>query len=184
MRARRLARAALAAASAALLSGCAGYYYGERYGPTLQLTQGVDLVASSHGAADALLAMAPLDPRAPVLVATLVDGDHLPSAARFGRVVSDQIAGRLVQRGIPVPEVRLRQTLALSDEGALLLSRELREVGRAHAAQAVLVGTYAVSRRQVFVSLKLVQAEGQRTLAAHDYALPLDHELRGLLNVP
>ena len=51
------------------------------------------------------------------------------------------------------------------------------------AAQAVVVGTYAVSSRQVFVSLKLVRPEGNLTIAAHDYALVLDEELRSLLGL-
>mgnify|MGYP006370700047 FL=1 len=181
---RSLAALGLAMLAAGPLSGCAGYYYGEKYGPTLSLSSNADMVGSSYAAADALLQNAPLDPRAPVLVATLVDLDHLGASSRFGRVVSEQIAGRLTQRGLPVPELRVRESVALvPQEGALLLSRELREVSRAHAAQAVVVGTYAVSSRQVFVSLKLVRPEGNLTIAAHDYALVLDEELRSLLGL-
>lgn len=182
---RSVAVLALAVAAAASLSGCAGYYYGEKYGPTLAWAQSKDLVGSSYAAADALLLGASLDARAPVLVATLVDLDHLQQSSRFGRVLSEQIAGRLVQRGLPVPELRLRSSVALVPyEGQLLLSRELRDVSRAHAAQAVVVGTYAVSGRQVYISLKLVRAEGNTTVAAHDYALPLDEETRTLLGMP
>ena len=180
------ALSALAVALAApLLTGCAGYYYGEKYGPTLSMAQGADLVGSSYAAADALLQGAPLDTRVPVMVATLVDIDDLQASSRFGRVLAEQMAGRLVQRGLPVPELRLRGAVALVPQtGTLLLSRELREVSHAHAAQAVLVGTYAVSGRQVFVSLKLVRPEGNTTIAAHDYALPLGEEARTLLGLP
>ena len=184
---RRSASALLLSLAVVSLTGCAGYYYGEKYGPTLSqaLSPASDLVGSSYRATDALLQAAPIDPRAPVLVATLVDLDHLGVSSRFGRVVSEQIAGRLTQRGLAVPELRLRESVALvPQEGALLLSRELREVSRAHAAQAVVVGTYAVSSRQVFVSLKLVRPEGNVTIAAHDYAMVLDDELRSLLGLP
>ncbi len=184
--ARRGAPAMLAALLAAgSLTGCAGYYYGEKYGEPLSLSKTADLVRSSYAAADALLERAPLDVRVPVLVATLVDLDHLERSSRFGRVVSEQIAGRLVQRGLPVPELRLRSNVVLAPhEGQLLLSRELHEVSQAHAAQAVVVGTYAVSTRQVFVSLKLVRPEGNTAVAAYDYALPLSDELRALLGLP
>ena len=60
----------------------------------------------------------------------------------------------------------------------------VREVSRAHAAQAVVVGTYAVSSRQVFVSLKLVRPEGNLTIAAHDYALVLDETALAQLAAP
>ena len=176
---------ALALLAAGSLTGCAGYYYGEKYGDSLSLSPRGDLVGSSYAAADALLERAVVDVRAPVLVATLVDLDRLEQSSRFGRVVSEQLAGRLVQRGLPVPELRLRSSVALvPQEGQMLLSRELREVSRAHAAQAVVVGTYAVGSRQVFVSLKLVRPEGNTTVAAYDYALPLGEELRALLGMP
>jgi hypothetical protein len=43
------------------------------------------------------------------------------------------------------------------------------------------VGTYAASPRQVYVNLKIVVPEGNRVLAAHNYALPMNEELRALL---
>ena len=49
------------------------------------------------------------------------------------------------------------------------------------AAQAVLVGTYAAASQAVYVSLKLVSPHGNAVLAAHDYALPMDGNVRGLL---
>ncbi len=176
---------ALALLAATSLGGCAGYYYGEKYGSTWGVGQNNNLIDSSYAATDALLLRAPLDTHAPVLVATLVDLDHLQQSSRFGRVLSEQIAGRLVQRGLPVPELRLRSNVALVPyEGQLLLSRELRDVSRAHAAQAVVVGTYAVSGRQVYISLKLVRAEGNTTVAAHDYTLAMDEDTRTLLGMP
>ena len=45
----------------------------------------------------------------------------------------------------------------------------------------MVVGTYAASPRQVFISLKLVRPEGNLVVAAQDYAVPMTAELRGLL---
>lgn len=161
------------------LQGCAQYYYGDR----VASGQGTSsLVEDNQQAADALLLNAPLDPSHAVLVGTLVSVDRLGESSRFGRLVSEQIAGRLTQRGLRVTEVRLRESLVMrADQGELLLSRELRDISHSHAAQAVVVGTYAVSANQVFVSLKLVRAPGGDTLAAHNYALPLDGNVRTLL---
>jgi len=179
---RRTALALLLAAGATALTGCAGYYYGENYGPTLGSMVRGNLVQSSHGATDQLLQEAMLDPRQPVLVGTLVSVDRLNESSRFGRIVAEQIAGRMAQRGVRVVELKLRDSVAMQSElGELLLSRELREVGQAHQAQAVLVGTYAVSARQVYVSLKLVLPEGNTVVAAHNYAVALDEDVRGLL---
>ena len=112
-RASLLALLALAAA----LPGCARYYYGERGGPAVRS----DVLQTNYDAADRLLQTAPLDPRRSVIVATLVSVDHLGESSRLGRMFSEQIASRFVQRGVPVAEVRLREQLALQPgQGELL----------------------------------------------------------------
>lgn len=180
-------RAFLAAGAGALasFSGCTAYYYRD---PAVGIRRdgGPDadgaLLKANQAAVDQLLQAAPLAPGASVLVATLVSVDHLNQSSRFGRVSSEQIAGRLVQRGVAVVEVRLRDELALQPgEGELLLSRQLREVSREHQASLALVGTYAASPRQVYVSLKLVRPQGNVVLAAQDYALAMDADVRALL---
>ena len=179
---RRTTRALVLWAGAMSLTGCAGYYYGENYGPTLGSMVRGNLVQSSHGAVDSLLQDTVLDPRQAVLVGTLVNVDRLNESSRFGRMVAEQITGRMAQRGVRVVEFKLRDSVVMHrEQGELLLSRELREVSQAHQAQAVLVGTYAVSARQVYVSLKLVLPEGNTVVAAHNYAVPLDEDVRSLL---
>lgn len=174
----RRAALGLALAGALAASGCARFYYGARAGGS----GSADLVESSYHAADMLLQGAPLDPAQPVLVATLVNIDQLQESSRLGRLVSEQIAGRLAQRGVRVTELKLRDTLAMRPgQGELLLSRELRDVSKAQAAQAVVVGTYAVSSSAVYVSVKRVNPNGNAVVAAYDYALPMDDNLRGLL---
>ena len=117
-----------------------------------------------------------------VLVATLVNVDRLNESSRLGRIFSEQIAGRMVQRGLRVTEVKLRDNLVLHrEQGELLLSREVREVSQAQNAQAVVVGTYAVSASVVYISLKLVNPVGNQVIAAHNYAVPADENVRSLL---
>ncbi|MFN3439446.1 MAG: FlgO family outer membrane protein [Acidovorax sp.] len=194
---RRFARGKLAAASgvvvamatAALLSGCASsYYYGESAGGSggagfgLGAAPRTSIITANHAAADMLLQTAPLDREHAVLVATLVNVDRLNESSRLGRIFSEQIAGRLVQRGYPVTELKLRENVAMQrEQGELLLSRELRDVSRAHDAQAVVVGTYAVSASILYVSIKLVKPEGNMVVAAHNYAVPMDDNVRALL---
>ena len=164
--------------------GCASnpihsYYYGDRAGSGSSRT---NLIEVNERAADALLAYAPLDAQQPVLVATLVNVDRLTESSRLGRIFSEQIAARLVYRGLRVTEVKLRENLLLQrDQGELLLSREVREVSQAQNAQAVVVGTYAVSASVVYISLKLVNPVGNQVIAAHNYAVPADENVRTLL---
>ena len=168
---------------ALLLQGCATspmhtYYYGDRSAGL----QRSNLIDTNERAADALLEYAPLDATQPVLVATLVHVDRLTESSRLGRMFSEQIAGRMVQRGLKVTEVKMRESLLLKrDQGELLLSREVREVSQAQNAQAVVVGTYAVSASVVYISLKLVNPVGNQVIAAHNYAVPADENVRSLL---
>lgn len=190
-------RTGLAAGAAALLlPGCARYYYGAAATPHggspgalgalgLGPTAAEALLEANYAAADALLLQVPqLDPRQPVLVGTLVHIDRLGESSRLGRLCSEQIAGRMVQRGVRVTELKMRETLAMvPGQGELLLSREVREVSRAQSAQAVVVGTYAATAQSVFVGLKLVSPAGNTVLAAHDYVLPVDDNVRILLSM-
>lgn len=174
-----MAQVALGGLAALGLTGCANYYYGDRAGPGLLRT---DLIEANERAADALLLQARPDPTQPVLVATLVNVDWLFESSRLGRMFSEQISARLVQRGLRVTEVKLRDSLLLEPaQGEILLSREAREVSRAQNAQAVLVGTYAVSATVLYVNLKLVNPVGNTVIAAHSYALPMDDNVRTLL---
>ena len=83
-----------------------------------------DVLQANYQAVDRLLETAALDPRRSVLVATLVNVDRLQESSRLGRIFSEQIAGRLVQRGVPVAELRLREQLVLHPgQGELLQGR-------------------------------------------------------------
>lgn len=187
--ARRLAAASAVAAGAVLgLSGCASYYYGDsaQVGHSVSpraLTQPrTQLLLANYHAVDVLLQGVQLDPHRSVLMATLVNIDRLDQSSRMGRIFSEQISGRLVQRGVLVTELKLRESVSLQPyQGELLLSRELSEVSNQHDAQAVVVGTYAVSAQTVYISLKLVNPVGNTVMAASDYELELDDNMRSLL---
>lgn len=167
-------RAAATAAALLVLAGCA------------QVPEGpprADLIALNRQAADALVENGRLDPAQPLLVASFVNLDRLDESSRLGRLFSEQVGGRLSNRGYAVVELKLRDSLFFKQgQGALLLSREVNQVVRAHQAQAVVVGTYTASPTMLYVSLKLVGADRNLVLAAHDYAVPLDVNVRGLLS--
>lgn len=166
-------RVALAAAALLALAGCAQL-------PETPLQ--ADLIALNRQAADALVENGRLDPAQPLLVASFVNLDRLDESSRLGRLFSEQVGGRLTNRGYAVVELKLRDSLFFKQgQGALLLSREVHQVVRAHDAQAVVVGTYTASPTMLYVSLKLVGAQRNLVLAAHDYAVPLDANVRGLL---
>lgn len=119
---------------------------------------------------------------APYIVATLVNIDQLEQSSTLGRVISEQVASRMTQLGYGVVELKVRNGIYMKrNEGEFLLTREIKEVASTHKAQAVVVGTYAESSTLVYVTLKLVNPVNSMILAAYDYALPLDKQIRSMM---
>lgn len=142
-------------------------------------------IPTNQQAATALLAQAKtsLIPSQPLIVATLVDINVLEKSSTMGRMVSEQISAAFSRAGYHMIEMKFRENVYMKrTEGELLLTREINEVARLHNAQAVIVGTYAVASDVVFVNLKVVQPNSNLVLAAHDYALPLDSNVRAMMS--
>lgn len=164
----------LFAAATLSLSGCAYTGKGSTQTP---------FIDTNYTAADTLLAQ--LRNRMPggtLLVATLVNIDALERSSTLGRLTSEQVSARFTQAGYQVVEMKFRNSVyMLQNQGELMLTREIHELARAHAAQAVIVGTYGESKDQVYVNLKVIQPSTNVTLAVHDYALPIDENIRTML---
>ncbi len=119
---------------------------------------------------------------APFIVATLVNIDRLEQSSTLGRLISEQVASRLTQQGFDVVELKVRNNVFMKrNEGELLLTREIKEMATAHKTEAVIVGTYAEGGDMVYVTLKIVNPATSRVLAAQDYTLPQDRQVRRLL---
>jgi len=147
--------------------------------------EGDCLMSASYAAVDQLISAIPsgrrLPKERPVLVATLVDIDKL-AGSRLGRTLSEHLSTRLTKNGYKVIELKLRDTIFIKQaEGELMLSREVREIGRNHEAQAILVGSYSESRGRVYVTIRLVGAADGIVISAQDYLLPIDANVRALL---
>ncbi len=163
------------------LTGCVA---ARQHEPTYEEAQNNKFIIANYAATDRLLASLTqsLDTRIPLVVATLVSIDELTESSRLGRAVSEQIGARLISQGYPVAELKLRGNIFVKQtEGELLLSRELKDIVRHHNAQAVVVGTYSVAKNFVYLNLKMVSIDGNVIIAAHDYVLPMDGNVRALL---
>jgi TolB-like protein len=118
----------------------------------------------------------------PLLVATLADINALERSSTLGRVISEHLSSRFAQSGISVMEMKLRNNVFVrNNQGEFLLTREIQELARTHNVSAVVVGTYSNGNTFVFVSLKLIDTASGVILAAHDYALPMDRQVRRLV---
>jgi hypothetical protein len=143
-----------------------------------------DLVGESYYSADMLLAQVPWlkENRQPLLTGVLVNVNSLEDSSALGRIVADQISSRFAQQGFTMVELRLRRNVFIkNDAGEFMLSREVQNLSRLHNAAAVIAGTYAVGRNNVYVSARLIRAADNLIIASHDYALPLGPDTKALL---
>lgn len=159
--------------------------------PTYEEARNLPLRTANYAAADELMKSLALPSStsnrgsggdAPLIVATLANIDALEQSSTLGRFISEQVASRLTQTGRSVVELKVRNGIYMKrNEGEFLLTREIREVAAAHKAQGVIVGTYAESASFVHVTLKLVDPSNSLVLAAYDYSLPLDKQVKSML---
>lgn len=164
------------------LAGCAAPTMQE---PSFEAAAQNRFIPTNQAAASALLAQlkGKLQPNQPLIVATLVDINILEKSSTLGRMVSEQISAVFSQTGHRMIEMKFRDSVYMKrNEGELLLTREITEVAKQHNAQAVIVGTYGTAADTVFINLKVVQPGTNHVLAAHDYALPMDYNIRAMLS--
>lgn len=140
----------------------------------------VDLMAVGDEAAERLCqqSLPPLMPNQaaqPILVATPVNNDDLESTTSFGRSLQNSLVAGFVHRGYAVKEIKLRRNLLVEERhGEFMLSRNLQDLAGSQRAQAVVVTTYTVANRVLYLSVRLVAPQDQRIKAVFEQKLTLD----------
>jgi len=117
-----------------------------------------------------------------VAVSTFVSLDNLYATSSLGRFMSEQLLSTLQQSGLEVLEVRKTPGMMVSPyHGEYALSRSMDEINLVQAAQAVVVGTYAVAGQEIFVNARLLRNEDNRVLSSASLVLPIDELTANLL---
>jgi TolB-like protein len=147
-------------------------------------------VKVGYGMADKLADNAAqlIGPSETLIVASFVNVNNLEESSSFGRIIAEQIASRLAQRGQRVVEMKLRQNSIFISEGKgefmlsrdlsegkgeFMLSRDLREISRTYNAAAVVVGTYADGGDRMYVSARMVRPTDSIVISATDVGIPM-----------
>lgn len=162
--------------SALLLNGCSpGFYY---HSNTIKDD---DLVEVSQIAVQNLLANHRLPKGSLVVINSMVNVDDLAQTLPFGRIMSDQLASSLHQAGYRVMGMELpTEIFTKNDAGILQIADKTKEALNLVHAQAVLVGTYAPGRENVYVSLRLVELVSQDVISTYDFSTPLGPDAKVL----
>jgi hypothetical protein len=136
-----------------------------------------DFIALSYQAADALLqgARPELPDDATIIYGVFTPVGQPGTSSPFGRMFVELVASRLVQNGIGVVEVRLRDAIAVREGGPYALSDDARDVARRVQARAALSGSYAVSSEYALVTARLIDVATGIVLSSWDKHIPLGY---------
>ena len=144
----------------------------------------------SYQAADRLMAQTQksLPAGTPILVGTLNDVNQMETSTALGRMIAEQVGARFVQRGWTVSDVRFRNAINVKETrdnkdeaGEFFLSRDTSVLKGEQDVGAVVTGTYVHARNEVLVNLRMIDARTSRILAATDYRLPANSDVRALV---
>lgn len=148
-----------------------------------------DLIGFSFLVADSLVdrSMPPLipsHPDMPILVTTFVDNNDLTKTSRFGRLLQEHIASRMVQLGYTVREVKLTKTIDIQPKsGETVLSRDLSKISGELKAQAIIAGTISRSDRILYISARIITPGNSNIIATYDHQLYMDDNLLALFGL-
>jgi TolB-like protein len=121
----------------------------------------------------------------PIVVTTIVSINDLHQSWTFGRLASELVGDRFVQRGYLVKELAYTRALTIEPAtGELVLSRDAAQVSASVNAQAVVAGTYAVGGNEIYLTLRLIRADNGDILSSADVVIPLDNNTEPLLAGP
>ena len=151
---------------------------------TSLLPQDTNLTAMSYAAAETLVSNAQntIDTGKTILFASLVNIDDVQRSSTFGRMVAEQMASRFAQMGYSVKELKLRSSMVVREqEGELMLSRDLQDLTAEYEAQAVVTGTYAVGKKAVYVTVRMVSIADNQVISSYDFGVPNGQNTRSLL---
>jgi TolB-like protein len=132
------------------------------------------IIKSTYDGVDLLFerSLAIITPDDNILATSIVNVSDVNASSDLGRMMTEQVAGRIAQKGLKVVELKLRNDVSVNSQGELLLSREYKNLRQSYGAQAAVTGTYAVGAAFIHVNLKLIALESGQILSSVDFVIP------------
>jgi TolB-like protein len=164
-----------------MLSGCSRLLYRQAE------TKDDNLVEMSYEAVSQLLLglREPLPKGSLIVINSLIDVSDLGQTLAFGRIVSDQISSAFQHNGYVVTGMELpTEMFAKNDAGILQIPEKTREALSSLGARAVVIGSYAPGRNNVYISLRIVDLTSQTVIASTDYPVAMGPDAKALTLPP
>lgn len=116
------------------------------------------------------------------LPVSFVNQDNMDQSSSFGRFMAEQLYYEFNQRGFPVREYRIPDTITLRErEGEFYLSRALGEIALKDQNALVVAGTYYGDKQAIFVNARLIRPGDGRVLRTANLVLQANGLTRRML---
>ncbi len=162
-----------------LLAGCAAPILGNNANQQ-------PLSQDSYNAADMLIQQSRnvITAETPLQIGVLNDIRTPNETTALGRLITDQIGARFVQLGYNVTAIGPVQDVMAMPQNTTQDVYTAQNYGSsamtAPSEKAVITGHYAFARKNILVNLRILESTSNRVLAAYDYTLPINSDLREL----
>ena len=114
-----------------------------------------------------------------IIVTTITNINNLNESAKIGRIISEQLANDLTQKGVHVVEIRMRRDDIIKitpKNGEFSLTRNAKELARIKKADYILVGTYSTYENKLYVNVKVINPHTSIVIASSDYLIKLPNK--------
>ncbi|MGI6680964.1 MAG: FlgO family outer membrane protein [Bdellovibrionota bacterium] len=119
----------------------------------------------------------------PIGIASFVNIDDLHNTSTFGRMLAEQLMSELVMKGYEVVELRHSQAIQFlaDDGGEFALSRNVNNLRRERDLGGIVVGTYTVSPKRVYLNARLINPTTSLVLSAATAEMTKTAEIEKML---
>lgn len=146
----------------------------------------VNVTETSYAAADMLLQQSKniLTSETPLQIGVLTNIKRPAETTAFGQIIASQIGARFVQLGYNVTTSPAINAMAIDNTAMYSppMAMAPAATGGGSGMKSMITGQYAIARRDVLVNLRVIEEGSGRVLAAYDYSLPLNGDIKELVS--
>lgn len=149
--------------------------------------EAVPLIEVNHHAADVLfknIGKNELSKQSPVYVTTFTNQNDPEDKAIFGKVVTEQISDRLVQRGVVITAGNPDPAAYLMPNGVDMAKYNDPPQGNINLLPpraAMLTGTYVIGDNSIYMTAKITRLDDKAVVSGANWIVPVSEDIRQLL---
>lgn len=150
-------------------------------------TASIPIIEINHQAADVLdsnIGRYELSKRSPVYVRTFTNQNDPADASIFGRVMTEQVSDRLVQRGVMITTGTPKPQELLMPKGVKPEKYDNPPKGTIETLpprSARLEGTYVIGDNYIYMTAKIVRLDDNAVVSGHSWTIPISDNVRQML---